>query len=157
MRTMLHRRMRAFLATASCAVMLCACGGTPATSNGLPPVTPIMIPPAMAASAEDDLIGGAWRWQAGAAGDATDRYTVEFIADGRVQVRADCNRGAGRYTAERDGRMSVTQIALTKMGCGAGSLDAQFARQLGEVERYRVERDALQLMLRGGGTMTLRR
>ena len=116
-----------------------------------------MIPPAMAASAQDDLTGGAWRWQAAATAEASDRYTIEFMPDGRVQVRADCNRGAGRYTVEPDGRMSLTQIALTKMGCGAGSLDAQFARQLGDVERYRVERDGLQLMLRGGGTVTLRR
>ena len=52
---------------------------------------------------------------------------------------------------------TLTGIALTKMGCGAGSLDAQFVRELGDVERYRMERDGLRLVSRGGAEMTFRR
>lgn len=110
----------------------------------------------MAASAESDLMGGAWRWQT-PAGETSDRYTIEFLPDDRVQVRADCNRGAGRYSVQADGRLTLTGIALTKMGCGAGSLDAQFVRELGDVERYRMERDGLRLVSRGGAEMTFRR
>ena len=115
-----------------------------------------MMPPVMAASAESDLTGGAWRWQT-PAGDTSDRYTVEFLPDGRVQVRADCNRGAGRYSVQADGRLALSGIALTKMGCGAGSLDTQFVRELGDVERYRLERDGLRLVARGSAAMTFRR
>jgi heat shock protein HslJ len=122
----------------------------------LPPVTPIMLPPAMAASVESDLTGGAWRWQT-PAGDASDRYTIEFLPDNRLQVRADCNRGAGRYRVQADERLTLTGIALTKTGCGAASLDTQFVRELGEVERYRMARDGLRLVTRGGVEMTFRR
>jgi heat shock protein HslJ len=138
------------------AVALAACSGATSRSANLPPVTPIMLPPAMAASAESDLTGGAWRWQT-PAGDIADRYTIEFLPDNRVQVRADCNRGTGRYSVQAGGRLTLTGIALTKMGCGAGSLDAQFVRELGDVERYRMERDGLRLVSRGGAEMTFRR
>src|SRR5689334_20704416 len=115
------RRTRALLA-ALLALALCACSGAPSRSGTLPPVTPIMIPPVMAATATDELAGGVWRWLPAGTSDASDRYTLEFMPDGRVQVRADCNRGAGRYTADPDGRLTLASIALTKIGCGAGSL-----------------------------------
>jgi heat shock protein HslJ len=139
------------------ALALCGCSGTVSRSGNLPPVTPIMIPPAMATAASDELAGVVWRWLPAGASEASDRYTLEFMPDGRLQVRADCNRGAGRYTADPDGRLTLAAIALTKTGCGAGSLDAQFARELSEVERYRVEGGTLRLVTRGGGVITLRR
>jgi heat shock protein HslJ len=112
----------------------------------------------MAATPQQDLTGEPWHWLGPDGGPLPPRdlYTLELTADGRALVRADCNRGGGRYT--RDGeRLALTPMATTKMGCPAGSLDTVFLRQLGEVERYRFEGDALLLERRGGGAMRFAR
>src|SRR5205085_2782430 len=80
----------------------------PRTKASLPPVTPIMVPPAMKTSDDPAPSGGVWAWQGTeAAGErivpgAPDRYTVEFQPNGRVQLRADCNRGVAEYIARGD-------------------------------------------------------
>ena len=132
-----------------------ACAAAP-PRTALPPVTPIMIPPPLSATSAPDLTGGTWHWQ-GANDLPRDAYTLEFAADGRALVRADCNRGSGRYVQAAGERLTLTPIATTKMACPAGSRDAAFLRQLGEVEGYRFEADALILQLRGGATMRLTR
>ena len=120
----------------------------------MPPVTPIMVPPPIASADPADLTGAAWRWEgAGGAG----AYTVEFMPDGRVLVQADCNRGAGRYTQDAAGRLALTAVATTKMGCPAGSQDALFLRQLADVQGYRLNGNVLELQLRAGGSMRLAR
>jgi heat shock protein HslJ len=126
-----------------------------APKRALPPVTPIMIPPPMPVATSQDLRGVAWHWQGPAGGPPAPRdlYTLEFAADGRALVRADCNRGSGRYTVEANGRLSLTPIATTKMGCPAGSLDTAYLRALALVEGYRIEGEGLSLALRGGGAM----
>jgi heat shock protein HslJ len=115
----------------------------------------------MPAGTDPALVGGAWRWMppasAGAPSGSTERYTIAFGADGRADVRADCNRGAARYVAAPDGRLTVTDVALTKVACGPASMDALFVRQLGDTEGYRIEAGALRLALRSGGNMTLYR
>jgi heat shock protein HslJ len=135
---------------------LLACSGAPASRNTLPPVTPIMIPPPMPAADASTLSGPVWQWQPQHAGAAPERYTLQFVDDGRVLVRADCNRGSGRYTADPSGTLTLGPIALTKMGCPAGSLDSVFVRDLAEVVGYRVEGDTLRLAMRGGGIMSFR-
>ena len=133
-----------------CALLVAACGGGGASKPGLPPVTPIMLPPPMAA--QPDLVGGAWHWQ-GAPAAPRDAYTIELAPDGRLIVRADCNRGAGRYVIDAGDRLTLSGIVTTKMACPAGSLDTAFLRQLGEVQSYRFEGEALHLATRGGGEM----
>jgi heat shock protein HslJ len=137
---------------------LVACSASPAPrAAALPPVTPIMIPPPMTAADAAALGGPAWQWQAPQSGTPADHYTLQFMDDGRVVVRADCNRGGGRYTADANGTLTLTPIALTKMGCPAGSLDTAFVRDLREVTGYRFEAETLRLALRSGGSMTFRR
>jgi heat shock protein HslJ len=141
------------LAAAACGLLLAACGGGGASKPELPPVTPIMMPPPMAA--QPDLVGGAWHWQGPVGGPSAprDTYTLEFTGDGRLVVRADCNRGAGRYVIAGSDRLTLSAIATTKMGCPPGSLDTAFLRDLAEVESYRFEGEALRLATRGGGAM----
>ena len=153
----LARGIAPSLAVVTLALLVGACsGGAPKTA--LPPVTPIMIPPPLAPASSAELAGAPWHWQ-GPEGNpvARDLYTLELTADGRALVRADCNRGGGRYLQEAGGRLTLTPIATTKMGCPAGSLDTVFLRQLGEVEGYRLDADALRLTLRGGGAMRFTR
>jgi heat shock protein HslJ len=108
----------------------------------LPPVTPIMVPPAMKAAADPTLAGRVWTWQSSElrgeriVPDAPERYTIEFQPDGRVQVRADCNRGGAGYTAGADRSVLITPVATTKMGCPAGSKGTEFVRELADVEGY---------------------
>ncbi len=143
--------------------LLVGCASSAAEKAALPPVTPIMIPPAIAAPAGgESLAGHPWWWQRTQfadgrviAPDAPDHYTLEFTADGRVAVRADCNRGGARYDAGAGATLVISPAALTKMGCPRGSQGAEFARQLERVAGYRVADGNLVLTLRdGGGAMS---
>jgi heat shock protein HslJ len=98
----------------------------------------------MATGGSDELSGRTWSWRGTAYGgnratapDAPERYTLEFVADGRVNVRADCNRGGARYETGASGALSLTPVAVTKMGCPPGSKDTEFLRQLGDTAGYR--------------------
>ena len=126
----------------------------------LPPVTPIMVPPAMKADADPTLAGRVWTWQSSElrgeriVPDAPERYTIEFQPDGRVQVRADCNRGGAGYTSHADRSLSITPVATTKMGCPAGSKGTEFVRQLADVDGYDFVDSNLVLRLKSNaGTM----
>jgi len=125
------------------AVLLTGCATNEAsTKPSLPPITPIMVPPAMASGDAPALSGRVWRWQSTElrgeriVPDSPERYTVEFQPDGRVQLRADCNRGGAGYTARADRSLSITPAATTKMGCPPGSKGTEFVRQLADVDRY---------------------
>lgn len=62
---------------------------------------------------------------------APDRYTLELAPNGRLLVRADCNRGTGSYRIGA-GTIAFGPIATTRMACPPGSLDARF---LGDLQR----------------------
>jgi len=125
------------------AALLSGCAANETSSRAaLPPVTPIMVPPAMKADADPTLAGHVWTWQSSElrgeriVPDAPERYAIEFEPDGRVQVRADCNRGGAGYTAGADRSLSITPVATTKMGCSPGSKGTEFVRQLADVDGY---------------------
>jgi heat shock protein HslJ len=91
------------------------------------------------------LIGTVWAWHATTRDDGAraevespERYTIELLADGAVRIRADCNRGRGRYEAA-DVDLRLGQIATTKIGCPAGSRDHEFLEALSRVDAYRFE------------------
>jgi heat shock protein HslJ len=131
------------IAIACAAFSLAGCAANDAgNKTALPPITPIMVPPAMKAGDDPTLGGHVWAWQASdlrgerIVPDAPERYTVEFQPKGRIQVRADCNRGGAGYTAGADRSLSITPVATTKMGCPSGSRGSEFVRQLAEVNSY---------------------
>jgi heat shock protein HslJ len=121
-----------------------ACSANETTIKpALPPITPIMVPPTMTSATEPGLAGRVWVWQGTQlAGnermvpDAPERYTIEFQPDGRVQLRADCNRGGAGYVAGANRSLTMTPAATTKMGCPSGSKGTEFVRQLAEVSGY---------------------
>lgn len=116
--------------------------------------TPRVPPPRT--SPQDEaaaLIGGVWKWELTQAngGSTTavnqpERYTLEFLPDGKVRVTADCNTGQGTYTAQ-GGKLSFGSIGMTKMACPSGSQDSLFLATLGKVVSYRLEVGALYLAL----------
>jgi heat shock protein HslJ len=143
----------AALAVATLAVA--ACGTPPAAAPALPPVTSIMIPPALAANDADALVGRVWAWQRTqfsdgkvVVPDAAERYTLEFLADGRVQLRADCNRGGARFDAGAGRTLTLSPAAVTKMGCPPGSQGSEFLRELPQVSTYVFASGNLVLTLR---------
>jgi heat shock protein HslJ len=73
-----------------------------------------------------------WRWQKSLySNDAEnvpadpDRYTLTIKTDGRVNIRADCNRGGGTYIL--DGKKNlITTTHTTRAPCSPGSLEQPY-------------------------------
>jgi len=82
-----------------------------------------------------------------------ERYTLQLAADGRAQVRFDCNRGGGDYEIS-EGKMSFGPLISTRMACPEDSLDAPFMRDLQRVSSFFIEDGELFLELPAdSGTM----
>ena len=101
---------------------------------------------AMSPASPLSLAGHVWSWQEmrTSTGERVvvttpDSYTIEFMSDGVLRVRADCNRGSGRYSGGPGPTLAIGPIAATKMGCPDGSQDRLFLKFLHSVERYRLE------------------
>ncbi len=145
------------LAVAFALVALAACANEPPTASK--EASPVNQAPAPA------LIGKLWGWQETLMSDgarimpqAPERYTIEFLSEGRVQLRADCNRGRGSYETGDDGRITLGPIATTKMLCPRDSQDTAFLNGLANVGSYKIaSADELWLMIRfDSGTMRFR-
>jgi heat shock protein HslJ len=104
------------------------------------------------------IVGPTWEWTGYL--DAAERYavaepesyTVTFLADGKYQVQAACNKGSGSYTL--DGRsLSIGPAAMTKMACPPGSQDDAFLTNLFAVTRYLVSGNSLYLETGEDGLM----
>jgi heat shock protein HslJ len=61
-----------------------------------------------------------------------ERYTVQFGADRRLALRADCNRGAGSYSITSDRQIKIGPLALTRAMCPPGSLGDRFVADLSQ-------------------------
>ena len=82
-----------------------------------------------------------WQWQRTQLGDAPavaaaapERYTLSFQGGGRVNVRADCNRGSGGYEVN-GAQMRFGAVALTKMAVPP-SQDSEFLRSVMQANAY---------------------
>lgn len=141
-------------------VALAAFLGACATSDSGPPLLPgrVNAPPPTLGAGDDSLLTYAlWVWQDSQlsggtrmAPDAVGRYTLEFLPDGTVDVRADCNRGRGPYK-QNGAQLSVGPIAMTKMACATGSRDTEFLKQLSAVGEQSLRGTDLVLTLRANG------
>ena len=82
------------------------------------------------------LVGPIWQWvqtlynnDTKAVPPRPSDYTVQFGANGTVDVRADCNRKGGRYSGQ--GQQLVIEITHSTMAaCPDDSLENQFVRDL---------------------------
>lgn len=95
---------------------------TPAAGNGIAPVV--------------------WQLAAFVSADGTEsapddpsRYTLQLLPDGTYRVRADCNRGGGRYEIVGEA-IAFSPARLTKMGCPAGSRGIEYVTALEAVIRW---------------------
>jgi len=85
-----------------------------------------------------------------------ERYTILLKADGKAQIRFDCNRGGGNYQIS-EGKLSFGPMVSTRMACPPDSLDAPFMRDLQRVASFFIESGNLYLELPyDSGTMKFR-
>lgn len=85
--------------------------------------------------------------------DESAKYTLSFGEDGRVAVRADCNRGQGSWTSESAGQLQFGQIATTRAMCPPESLHDRFLAELGYVRSYVLEGGKLHLATMADGSI----
>jgi heat shock protein HslJ len=85
-----------------------------------------------------------------------ERYTILMTADGRAQIRFDCNRGRGEFKIS-PGKLSFGPLLSTRIACPPDSLDSSFMRDLQRVVSFFVDNGTLNLELPyDSGTMTFR-
>jgi heat shock protein HslJ len=107
------------------------------------------------------LVGVVWKWEKFLESnddtldvDDPERYTLEFMPDGVVRVRADCNSGSGSYTVNGN-QLTIEIQALTMAMCPPGSLSDQYLKLLGDVVSYVPDGGKLALALKmDAGIMT---
>lgn len=118
-------------------------------------MAPLGAAPAIAQGRPDaqTLTYGIWQLESVryANGDTTtiadpSKYTLEFSNDGRLNLRADCNLGSGRY-ARSDSRLVLQMGRLTRAACPPGSWADSFLRDLAGVGSYRLASNQLYLEL----------
>ena len=141
------------LAVGVLALVVAACAATDAGAPLMPgsvnaPPPPLVLP------GDALLTGTTWSWRETVMSDdkrikpdAPERYTLLFQPGGAVAVRADCNRGSGRYELN-GGSLSFGPMALTRAMCPPGSMDSEFMKQLGGVSGQLFKGDELVLTLK---------
>jgi heat shock protein HslJ len=67
------------------------------------------------------------------------RYTAQFLPDGQISIRADCNWVAGFWTAGADGTLDITITQTTLAGCPPDSLEQPFVVNLDEATFYTLD------------------
>jgi heat shock protein HslJ len=156
------------------ALLLAACGAPPAPpapTAGPEQVTPATQPdqpaqpptavPQVQPPATAPLTGKVWQWTKTIYNDGKTievptpaSYTIEFMPDGKVVIKADCNNVLGTYLTE-DNSVTITLGPSTMAMCPEGSLDSEYLKQLGEVSQYLIQGETLILNFKlDGGGMT---
>jgi len=106
------------------------------------------------------LVGTVWQLQQIQYSDNTqlipgliENYTLEFLADGQLSIRADCNQVRGRYTEELS-TIALELGASTRVACPPASLDRQYLQGLSRTAIYVLQEGDLYLdLLADAGTM----
>jgi heat shock protein HslJ len=98
--------------------------------------------PAADSTLPSSVLDATWQWVSFTSPveqitvDSPERYTIRFGRDGRVAVRADCNRGSTSYSVAAHRRIMLGPIVLTRMMCPPGSQDARFVKEFGRARSY---------------------
>jgi heat shock protein HslJ len=58
------------------------------------------------------------------------QFTLQFLENNRLSIKADCNRASGSFTAN-GAALTIGPMAVTKAYCGSASLDNEFLSLLG--------------------------
>jgi heat shock protein HslJ len=92
------------------------------------------------------------------------RYTLAFQADGRVEIRLDCNRGTATWRVQpaaqggphrASGQLLLGPLATTRAACAPDSLASRLVSSWPYVRSYLIEGGRLHLSLMAdGGVLT---
>jgi len=77
-------------------------------------------------------------------------YTIQFTAEGRLGMRADCNRCASAYEAHGLDLSIGDPMACTRAFCGTESKSAAFIRAVAGASSYQRNGQSLFLYYEGG-------
>jgi heat shock protein HslJ len=106
---------------------------------------------------EDSLRGPLWRLDSFETRDdgiitvqEPERYTLRFLDDGEVEVRADCNACSGLYRAAGSSLTVGPPLACTEVYCGEASLHDAYLEALMSVRSYELEGSQLRLAYEAG-------
>jgi len=101
--------------------------------------------PGLTTNVGPDLVGVTWQWmQFQEANDNLTipgdpaKYTLEFQADGSINILADCNGGSGAYTAD-ESLLSIRITRMTMAACPPDSLSDEYVRLLNDAVSYLFE------------------
>jgi heat shock protein HslJ len=70
--------------------------------------------------------------------DDPARYTVEFLPDGTVNIKADCNNAGGEYTISGSS-LNISITHTTRAACPPDSLSEEFLENLRIAASYQFE------------------
>jgi para-nitrobenzyl esterase len=76
---------------------------------------------------------------------------VAFGADGKVSVKADCNRGHGTWTSSAPNALHFGPLATTRAMCPPGSMSDRFLRDFGHMMSYVLKDGKLHISLMADG------
>lgn len=101
------------------------------------------------AAAQESLTGVVWKWQQTRLGngqtavpDDPTRYTIAFQPDGKLYIRADCNRVGGNYTIDNTS-LTIETTHSTRAMCPPDSLEQTFLKHLNTAAIYFMRQGAL--------------
>ncbi len=84
--------------------------------------------------------------------DDKAKYTIDFGADGKVNLRIDCNRGGGTWESSGSNQVEFGALALTRAMCPPGPLNDRIPKDWQGVRSYTIKNGHLFLSLIGSGT-----
>jgi heat shock protein HslJ len=102
----------------------------PSAQPGMPgtPVQPSEIRRMSCVDPGAEIVGPTWKWERFQGSDDTalvvkesNKYTLQLMAGGRFNIRADCNRGGGSYTLDGS-RLALKVQMMTMAACPPDSL-----------------------------------
>jgi heat shock protein HslJ len=86
-----------------------------------------------------------------------ENYRLTFLADGSLQIKADCNQATAAYNASEDGSLSVTPGVTTLAVCPPGSRSEELIQKLTFAARYFFQDGHLLIdLVADGGTLEFR-
>lgn len=126
--------MRVMVQTAALAVVL----GFGAVSGGVAHAQSLSTPAPVAESAIPPIVWSLAEYPGVGQIGEPGRYTVQFLEDGQISAKADCNWVAGVWTAA-DGVLDVTITRTTLALCPEDSLEQPFVQSLHDATGYNVD------------------
>lgn len=113
---------------------------------------------AACATAPAGLGGTAWQLVKFQGGDGKTlvpddpaKYTIEFLAEGAVAMRIDCNRARGTWKSPAPGQLQFGPLAVTRVYCPPDPLHDRIALDVNNVRSYVIRNRHLYLSLMADG------